>query len=72
MENQHVVVQISGMNCRSCAAKIEKAVASMDGVKGTVDFPSKTARIEVQPGSAQVQDVTRKIEELGYKVTPLE
>jgi len=59
-----VAFNIEGMTCAiGCAAKIEKSLAKMDGIKtATVDFESKTAVVEYD-----VDQVTTKL--LAERVT---
>ncbi|WP_426452683.1 heavy-metal-associated domain-containing protein [Paenibacillus sp. S-38] len=68
MENKQVKIAIEGMGCKSCVAKIEKAVSAVQGAEGTVDFGEKTALITApdHSSSAEALDAIRK---LGYNVS---
>ncbi|AFH61526.1 heavy-metal-associated domain-containing protein [Paenibacillus caseinilyticus] len=70
MENKEVKIAIDGMGCKSCVAKIEKAVASVQGAEGTVDFGEKTALITAQDNSSS-DEALDAIRKLGYGVSVL-
>ena len=40
-----VDLQIDGMTCASCAARIEKRLNKLDGVEATVNFATEEARV---------------------------
>ena len=55
---------ITGMGCAACAARIEKAVSSVDGVTGcTVNLLTNSMSVE---GSAKDQDIIQAVEAAGY------
>ncbi|HZG88457.1 heavy-metal-associated domain-containing protein [Paenibacillus sp.] len=64
---KEVTIQIEGMSCKSCAAKIEKAIASVKGVAGAVDFAGKSAKVEFVSSESSVHDVIESIQRLGYR-----
>ena len=45
-ETNHVELQIAGMTCASCAARIEKKLNKVDGVSASVNFATEKASIE--------------------------
>jgi len=62
-----VNLQITGMTCAACAARIEKGLRKLPGVTdAAVNLAMETARVELDASSASVQDVIRKVEQLGY------
>ncbi|MDR9852308.1 heavy metal translocating P-type ATPase [Paenibacillus sp. VCA1] len=62
---------ISGMTCAACAARIEKGLGRMPGVsRANVNLALETARVEYAAGTVTVKDMTRKVEQLGYKAVP--
>jgi len=68
-----VDLQLTGMTCAACAAKIEKALNKMPGVAiATVNFALETARVEYNPLEVSVNDMQQRIERLGYKAMPKE
>ena len=42
-------LSVSGMTCGACAAKIEKGLNDLDGVRATVNFATESARIDFDP-----------------------
>ena len=47
LDFEHLVLPIRGMSCASCASRIEKKVASLDGVKQAgVNFGAEQASID--------------------------
>jgi len=64
---------ISGMNCASCVAKIEKALNQLAGVvRAQVNFASETASVAFVGGQIGRGDLVRTIENLGYEVVESE
>ena len=54
------------MTCAACAARIEKGLRKLPGVAdAAVNLAMETARVELD-GTTTVQDVIRKVEQLGY------
>lgn len=65
---QTVELQIGGMTCAACAARIEKGLNKLPGVQtATVNFALETARVEYSPTGVSLPDMIRKVEQLGYK-----
>ncbi len=46
-----VELEIGGMTCASCAARIEKKLNRMEGVTATVNYATEKARVTVAAGS---------------------
>ena len=63
---QVVEFQIDGMTCAACAARIEKTLNRLDGVTGTVNFASETARVRYTPGLATPEQLASAIRKAGY------
>jgi P-type Cu+ transporter len=61
-------LNITGMTCAACAARIEKGLNKLDGIaNATVNLALETAIVEYYPSAVSVQDMMKKIENLGYK-----
>lgn len=63
--------KIEGMTCAiGCAAKIEKSLANMDGVKAaTVDFEKKLATVEYDVATVTSETLTKRVNDAGdYEV----
>ncbi|WP_192896574.1 cation-translocating P-type ATPase [Cohnella sp. AR92] len=64
-------LDIGGMTCAACAARIEKGLNRLPGVnKATVNLALETARVEYESGNVSETDVIHKVEQLGYKAAP--
>ncbi|MFD0274901.1 heavy metal translocating P-type ATPase [Kitasatospora sp. NPDC127111] len=60
-----VELQIGGMTCASCAARIEKKLNRMDGVEATVNYATEKAKVVVAEG-VEVADLIATVEATGY------
>ncbi|MGB9841067.1 heavy metal translocating P-type ATPase, partial [Thermovenabulum sp.] len=62
-------IRIKGMTCASCAARIEKALSKMSGVKeASINFAAEKASITYNPREVSIADFIQKIRDLGYDV----
>lgn len=63
-----VSLKISGMNCASCAAKIERTLANLPGVfSAAVNFAAEKATVEYNAAEVSVADMKKAVADLGYK-----
>ena len=61
-------IQISGMTCASCAARIETTLSDLSGVEDAhVNFATKTATVNHE--GISTEEFTTQIQDLGYDVT---
>ena len=60
------ILTIEGMTCGHCAARVEKALNALPGVKTKVNLSKKQAAVF---GDATDEHLTKAVEEAGYKVT---
>ena len=58
-------LQLSGMSCASCAARIERGLNDLEGVQATVNFAVERAHVEHGPGVSQ-HDLIHAVESTGY------
>ncbi|MFD5732449.1 heavy metal translocating P-type ATPase [Streptomyces sioyaensis] len=62
-----VELQIGGMTCASCAARIEKKLNRMAGVTATVNYATERARVTLAQGSGvETADLIATVEKTGY------
>ncbi len=62
-------LKIMGMNCASCAAKIEKSLAKSKGVKkAAINFATEKAFVEFDPAATSRERLEEVIVDAGYKV----
>ncbi len=60
-----VDLQIGGMTCSSCAARIEKKLNKLPGVHAEVNFATEVARVEA-PADVDVDQLVATVEATGY------
>ena len=58
-------LQLRGMSCASCAAKIERSLNNLDGVNATVNFAVEQAHVEHGPQVSE-HDLIHAVESTGY------
>ena len=63
-----VELDITGMTCASCAARIEKKLNKLDGVQASVNYATEKARVLV-PAGITVDDLIGVVEKTGYGAT---
>jgi Cu+-exporting ATPase len=63
-----VVINVGGMTCAGCAAKVEKALGKLPGVEdAAVNFASEKATIDFRPQETEIENIVQTIEDLGYR-----
>ncbi|MFE6128680.1 heavy metal translocating P-type ATPase [Streptomyces sp. NPDC056437] len=67
-ETAEVELAIGGMTCASCAARIEKKLNRMDGVRATVNYATEKAKV-VYDSDLDVTDLIATVEATGYTAT---
>lgn len=60
-------LQLIGMSCVNCAAKIEKKLNSLPGVTASVNFATEKALVNLEQSSLHNEDLIKAIRELGYQ-----
>jgi Cu+-exporting ATPase len=63
-------VPISGMTCAACAARIEKVLNRLPGVRASVNLASERARIDLNDPAIGAPEVVAAIEKAGFSVPP--
>ncbi|WP_077622638.1 heavy metal translocating P-type ATPase [Sediminibacillus massiliensis] len=67
-ENKQVSLGVTGMTCAACSNRIEKVLNKMDGVEAQVNLTTEKATVAYNPERASIEDITSKIEKIGYGV----
>ena len=63
------VLRIGDMTCASCAARVEKALAKLEGVvAANVNFAAEKATVEYVPAVVGVDHLRRAVEGAGYRL----
>jgi P-type Cu+ transporter len=64
-----VTLQIHGMTCAACVRRVEQGLAGLEGVSAaSVNIASEKALVEYDPLRLNVEDISRKVGDLGYEV----
>ncbi|WP_410771081.1 heavy metal translocating P-type ATPase [Fontibacillus sp. BL9] len=66
-DDQSATLQITGMTCAACANRIEKGLNRLEGVElANVNFALETAQVKFSPGDVSLDDIMKKVSQLGY------
>ena len=66
-----VELEVSGMTCGSCAARVEKVLGRQEGVeRAGVNFATGRATVMFDPGRATVEGLVAAVEKIGYGLAP--
>ncbi|MEU7222753.1 heavy metal translocating P-type ATPase [Streptomyces chrestomyceticus] len=67
VDEHGIELEIGGMTCASCAARIEKKLNRMDGVTATVNYATEKAKVTYESGAGiEVADLIATVEKTGY------
>ncbi len=66
---QRIALDVTGMSCGACAARVENKLNKIDGVRASVNFATRVATVEAGPGVG-VEDLCAVIERAGYQAAP--
>ena len=61
-----VELAVGGMTCASCAARIEKKLNRMDGVRASVNYATETATVDFDPSAVDAAALIATVEATGY------
>ncbi|MBP7490091.1 MAG: heavy-metal-associated domain-containing protein, partial [Azospira sp.] len=61
-----VELELTGMTCAACAARIEKVLNRLPGVEGAVNLAAERARIRYVPGLADTARLISAVEKAGF------
>jgi Cu+-exporting ATPase len=63
---ERVRLEIGGMTCASCAARVERKLNKLDGVTASVNFATEEAAVAFDPARVAVADLIEAVEATGY------
>ena len=66
-----VRLDLEGMTCASCVARIERKLNKLDGVEASVNFATEQATVRCDP-SVAVDDLVSAVEAAGYHARPVQ
>nr|WP_035501171.1 heavy metal-associated domain-containing protein [Fusobacterium gonidiaformans] len=62
------ILEISGITCQACVAKIERKVSRMDGVEQVnVNLSTGIGTFSYDSGKVKLEEIIAMIEKLGYE-----
>ena len=64
-------LKLTGMNCASCAARIERNLNQLDGVQASVNFAVEQAHVE-HGAAVTAEDLLRAVESSGYQASVID
>ena len=64
-------LDLTGMTCASCAARVEKKLNRLDGVDATVNFALHRARVTYDPETTDTDDLVGAVRSAGYDAAPV-
>src|SRR5512132_677056 len=63
---ERVRLEIEGMTCASCAARIERKLNKLDGVEASVNYSTEQASVEFDPTRVELEQLIGTVEAVGY------
>ncbi len=67
VETRRALLDIEGMTCAACAARIERRLIKLPGVQSAqVNLATETAEVVYEPGTVRLDQIRKAIRELGY------
>jgi len=63
---ERVDLQLTGMTCAACAARIEKKLNRLDGVRATVNYATERAAVRFDPAVVTPDALVSTVESIGY------
>jgi Cu+-exporting ATPase len=64
--SSRVELEIGGMTCTSCAARVEKKLNKVDGVDASVNYATEIASVAYDPSRVALEELVRTVEATGY------
>src|SRR5262245_17195347 len=61
-----VQLELEGMTCAACAARIERSLNKVDGVEASVNYATEKAAVRYDEGRAGLDDLFRAVDRAGY------
>ena len=65
VQEKSIVLDIEGMTCSSCVARVEKSLNSLEGVHALVNLATNTARVEY-PETIDSSELIAAVDKAGY------
>lgn len=69
MKLENNVLEIEGMSCEHCKARVEKALSELDGVSNVeVSLEDATATVQFDTSKVSLDQLADAVSEAGYEV----
>ncbi len=69
---EKIELDVSGMTCGSCAARVQRALAGQPGVsEALVNYATARASVELAPGAVGPEDLVEAVRRAGYDAAPV-
>jgi Cu+-exporting ATPase len=66
LESERVWLEIEGMTCASCAARVERKLNKLDGVEATVNYATEQAAVAFDPARLSIARLVEEVQSIGY------
>ena len=66
---RRVELDVSGMTCAACAARVENRLNKLQGVRASVNYATRVASVDV-PDAVTLEDLCGAVERAGYAAGP--
>jgi copper-transporting P-type ATPase V len=71
--SEEIELDVQGMTCASCAARVEKVLNRQAGVaNANVNFAANRATVTYYPQSVSLDELSTAVEHIGYRIDPSE
>jgi P-type Cu+ transporter len=64
-----VRLDVEGMTCAACAARIEKKLNRLESVEATVNYATEEASVAFDPARVQLDELLATVETIGYRAS---
>ena len=65
-----ITLELEGMTCASCAARIERGLNDLEGVQASVNLATEKAAVRYDESSLDVDALLAAVEAAGYRASP--
>ena len=69
VERARSELELEGMTCAACAARIEKSLNRLDGVEASVNFATERATVRFDEERVTLEDLVGAVERAGYRAS---
>ncbi|MBA2462362.1 MAG: cadmium-translocating P-type ATPase [Actinobacteria bacterium] len=66
---ERVSLEVGGMTCASCAARIERKLNKLDGVEAAVNYATEQASVSFDPAKVELGALVAAVESIGYSAS---